>query len=166
MTDTKHIRELLEKHGGAEAVWESDELFDAIMQELPALLDENDALKECCKEHTECIGFMNEAALKREAEVARLRGLLEMSHDIANITETRIRLQEKYSQQRWIPVGERLPEPPCLLRYRSGIICSGEKRQGNMCEPQPDVIDYRADCCGRFATPVAWMPLPAAPEGE
>ena len=42
MTDTNRLRKLLEKHGGAEAVWESDELFDAIMQELPALLDKAD----------------------------------------------------------------------------------------------------------------------------
>jgi len=43
-----------------------------------------------------------------------------------------------------------------LLKYKSGIICSGRYRYGVMCEPQPDVLDWRSDCCGRFATPVEY----------
>ena len=53
-------------------------------------------------------------------------------------------------------------EPPndggnYLLKFNSGVICTAEYRYGRTGEPQTGVIDWRCDCCGKFATPVAWM---------
>lgn len=46
-----------------------------------------------------------------------------------------------------------------LLKFKTGIVCSGSYRLGRMGEPQPEIIDWRCDRCGRFATPVAWCVL-------
>lgn len=48
---------------------------------------------------------------------------------------------------------------PYLLKFASGIICSGAYRYGCRGEPQQDTMAWRCDCCGRFATPVAWMEM-------
>lgn len=53
-------------------------------------------------------------------------------------------------------------EPPrddrrYLLRFASGIVCSGQYRTGHLGEPSQGQREWRCDCCGRFATPVAWM---------
>lgn len=47
-----------------------------------------------------------------------------------------------------------------LLRFASGIICSGQWRAGRLGEPQPREIGWRCDCCGKWATPIAWIDLP------
>lgn len=52
-------------------------------------------------------------------------------------------------------------EPPknertYLLKFNSDIICSGEYRYGRLGEPDQDVLAWRCDCCGRYATPKAY----------
>lgn len=44
-----------------------------------------------------------------------------------------------------------------LLKFSSGIVCSGRYRLGNLHEPQQSELDWRCDCCGRFATPIGWI---------
>ena len=56
-------------------------------------------------------------------------------------------------------------EPPkdsrtYLLKFKSGILCSGKYRYGLTGEPQKDEAAWRCDCCGRFATPIAWEEVP------
>jgi hypothetical protein len=53
-------------------------------------------------------------------------------------------------------------EPPrdgrrYLLRFKSGIVCSGMWRKGDIGDPQNNQIAWRCDCCGRFADPVSYM---------
>jgi len=62
----------------------------------------------------------------------------------------------------WIKMSTREPErigKAVLLKFPSGIICSGRKRYGVLGEPSQDTYAYRCDCCGRFSTPKEWMPL-------
>jgi len=47
-----------------------------------------------------------------------------------------------------------------LLKAKSGIVCSGKYRYGNLGEPSQNTLDWRCDCCGRFATPIAWATIP------
>ena len=56
-------------------------------------------------------------------------------------------------------------EPPkngrtYLLKFKGGIICTGSFRYGRLSEPQQDQAYWRCDCCGRFATPIAWAQCP------
>ena len=56
-------------------------------------------------------------------------------------------------------------EPPkdgrtYLLKFKGGIICTGSFRFGRLSEPQQDQAYWRCDCCGRFANPISWSPLP------
>ena len=53
-------------------------------------------------------------------------------------------------------------EPPrdkrtYLLKFKSGIVCTGSYRYGFRGEPSQDTIAWRCDCCGRFANPEYWM---------
>lgn len=50
-----------------------------------------------------------------------------------------------------------------LLKFYTNIICSGAYRRGTCFDPQPDVLDWRCDCCGRFATPKEWAQLNVDP---
>ena len=64
---------------------------------------------------------------------------------------------------RWVSVEDSIPPEgeTVLLRYASGIVVSGRFRRGHDDgEPQPYITNYRADCCGRFATPTDWMSIP------
>jgi hypothetical protein len=54
-----------------------------------------------------------------------------------------------------------LGQPPTnertyLLKFNSGIICTGSFRYGRLGEPQQSVLGWRCDCCGRFSAPRAW----------
>ena len=56
-------------------------------------------------------------------------------------------------------------EPPkdgrtYLLKFKSGIICTGSFRYGRLLEPQQDQAYWRCDCCGKYATPIAWAQCP------
>lgn len=46
-----------------------------------------------------------------------------------------------------------------LLKFRSGIICTGRFRYGMLGEPSQDTLAWRCDCCGRFAAPIAYAEL-------
>jgi hypothetical protein len=46
-----------------------------------------------------------------------------------------------------------------LLKFKSGIVCSGTYREGKVGEPQKWRKDWRCDCCGRFATPTHWASI-------
>lgn len=53
------------------------------------------------------------------------------------------------------------PPPKCdgrkyLLKFNMGTICMGEYRYGRYREPQQDVLAWRCECCGSFATPKEW----------
>jgi hypothetical protein len=56
----------------------------------------------------------------------------------------------------WIEGQPPTNERTYLFKFNSGIICSGEYRYGRKGEPQENVLAWRCDCCGRFATPMAW----------
>ena len=43
-----------------------------------------------------------------------------------------------------------------IMKFKSGIICSGRYRYGGLGDPQQAVLDFRCDCCGRYATPIEW----------
>lgn len=49
-----------------------------------------------------------------------------------------------------------------LMLFKSGIVCSGRLRQGELGEPQQSEVAHRCDCCGRFATPIKWAEKPAS----
>lgn len=52
-----------------------------------------------------------------------------------------------------------------LLLFASGIISSGKYRHAhNFREPQSSLKAWRCDCCGNFATPVAWANYPEIKE--
>lgn len=46
-----------------------------------------------------------------------------------------------------------------LLKFSSGIICTGSYRYGSLGDPQPTVLAWRCDCCGRFAVPRYWTDI-------
>jgi len=91
MTDTKRIRELLDRYKRMANPALRSACAVEIVDELPALLDENDLLKQCVKDtcedmeclpscdsyaHDECCPVANPIHAWRQlkAEVARLRG--------------------------------------------------------------------------------------------
>ena len=43
-----------------------------------------------------------------------------------------------------------------LYMFETGVVCTGEYRDGVFMEPSHGTIDYRCDCCGRHATPIAY----------
>ena len=60
----------------------------------------------------------------------------------------------------WIPMHiVAPPDEDVLLCTKTGLVYQGRLRRGYLGEPQQGVVDWRATCCGRFATPVKWMPL-------
>lgn len=46
-----------------------------------------------------------------------------------------------------------------LLKFKSGIVCTGSYRYGRIGEASQETIDWRCDCCGRFSTPIAWLEI-------
>ena len=46
-----------------------------------------------------------------------------------------------------------------LVEYASGIICSAKYRRGGLGEPNQIEVDYRCDCCGKYATPIRYARL-------
>lgn len=62
----------------------------------------------------------------------------------------------------WIKFEDRQPNnshAKILMKFSSGIICSGSLRYGHLGEPSQDTYAWRCDCCGRFATPYEWAEL-------
>ena len=58
-------------------------------------------------------------------------------------------------------------EPPkdkktYLYLFANGNICSGAYRYGWIREQQKGIQSWRCDCCGNFATPIAWAIYPSA----
>lgn len=60
----------------------------------------------------------------------------------------------------WQPIETAPKDHSILLKFPGDILCSGRQRYGYLGEPQQDCFAWRCDCCGRFATPVAWMEPP------
>ena len=62
----------------------------------------------------------------------------------------------------WINFQENPPHSDAiiLMKFFDGVICSGTKRHGVYGEPQPDVYDWRCDCCGCYGTPISWCYIP------
>jgi hypothetical protein len=52
-------------------------------------------------------------------------------------------------------------EPPkdgknYLMKFSTGMYVRGRYRIGRSREPQPDIIAWRCNCCGRYGDPVEW----------
>ena len=59
----------------------------------------------------------------------------------------------------WQPI-ETAPKNETILLLSPGSIYVGSYRDGMRGEPRQGERFWRADCCGRMASPTHWMPLP------
>ena len=173
MTDTKRIRELLDRYKRMANPALRSACAVEIVDELPALLDENDLLKQCVKDtcedmeclpscdsyaHDECCPVANPIHAWRQlkAEVERLRKYEQVALDMAEKGMGIVRIAPedilREPNNGWIPVVERLPDDEHVLALS-----------------QYGAIPHRiipGGLLGATSEVTHWMPLPAAPGGD
>lgn len=98
-----------------------------------------------------------------EEAIAQIKGLVESVGEIQADVDALHVLQESVRQLRalettrdlfsvdWKPIEKAKKNGTSYeLVTVGGIVCTGRFRYGERGEPQQDVADWRADCCGRF----------------
>ena len=97
---------------------------------------------------------LEKAELREEVAAALLAGL------------TRAALAAPASQ--WLPISSAPKGRSMLLFARGCPIYVGQKRRGNLGEPQQNELAWRCDSSGCFSSPTHWMECPGGPaeQGE